>query len=125
MKKNTKMKSVRMTAASKCGIAVIGLCVAMALSYCFVDDKCDQLGQEIGKYEKTYATLDHECIRETARWNRNKTPEVLEQAERDLGMLSPLAIQIVRLDSEGNLIPNQASVARVYQGLASEGKASR
>lgn len=93
---------------------VIVLAATVALSYWFMDSKSGQLGQEIRKYEQKYASLESERVREEARWNAKKTPEKLERAMLQHGILMdyPKADQIVRMDIAGRPIPGQLALAK-------------
>jgi hypothetical protein len=93
---------------------VIVLAVSVALSYWFMDSKSAQLGQEIRKYEQTYAGLENERMREEARWNEKKTPEKLDQAMLQHGILMtyPTAEQIVRMDGKGRPVSGQLALVK-------------
>ena len=93
---------------------VIVLAVSVALSYWFMDSKSAQLGQEIRKYEQKYSALENERVREEARWNEKKTPEKLDRAmlQHGIMMTYPTPEQIVRMDGNGRPMTGQISLMK-------------
>jgi len=93
---------------------VVVLAVSVALSYWFMDSKSAQLGQEIRKCEQKYSALENERVREESRWNEKKTPEKLERAMLQHGILMtyPTPDQVVRMDGNGRPFPGQLALAR-------------
>ena len=93
---------------------VIVLAVSVALSYWFMDSKSAQLGQEIRKHEQKYSALENERVREEARWNEKKTPEKLDRAmlQHGIMMTYPTPEQIVRMDGNGRPMAGQISLMR-------------
>jgi len=113
MRRNHKRRvRVRILPLPAAGIIV--LAATVALSYWFMDSKSAQLGQEIRKYEQKYAALESERVREEARWNAKKTPEKLERAMLQHGILMdyPKADQIVRMDVVGRPISGQLALVK-------------
>ncbi|MDD2454783.1 MAG: hypothetical protein PHG96_02130 [Kiritimatiellae bacterium] len=97
--------------------AVVGmsvLIVSLTLTYCCLDSKCNQLGQEIRKHEQCFESLEDERVREEARWNDKRTPEKLAQAmlRHGLEMDYPAPEQMVRIGVEGEPLPGQIALAK-------------
>jgi len=113
MRRNRK-KQVRVKFLPVPAAGVIVLIVSVALSYWFMDSKSGQLGQEIRKCEQKYAALENERVREEARWNEKKTPEKLERAMLQHGLLMtyPTPEQVVRMDENGRPIAGQIAVVK-------------
>jgi len=113
MRRNRKRQArVKFLPIPAAGIIV--LTASVALSYLFMDSKSAQLGQEIRKYEQKFSSLENERVREEARWNEKKTPEKLERAMLQHGILMtyPTPDQVVRMDGNGRPIPGQLSLVR-------------
>ena len=108
-KRQMRVKFLPVPAAS-----VIVLAASVALSYWFMDSKSAQLGQEIRKYEQKYASLESERVREEARWNEKKTPDKLERAMLQHGLLMnyPTPEQVVRMGDNGRPVPGQLALVR-------------
>lgn len=102
---------------------VIVLAVSVALSYWFMDSKSAQLAQEIRKCEQKYGALENERVREEARWNEKKTPEKLERAMLQHGILMsyPRPEQIVRMDDKGRPVAGQLSLVK-FQRVRNAGE---
>ena len=113
MRRNRK-RQVRVKFLPVPAAGVIVLAASVALSYLFMDSKSAQLGQEIRKCEQKYTALENERVREEARWNEKKTPEKLERAMLQHGILMtyPTAEQVVRMDANGRPVPGQLALAR-------------
>ena len=113
MRRNRK-RQVRVKFLPVPAAGVIVLAASVALSYLFMDSKSAQLGQEIRKCEQKYTALENERVREAARWNEKKTPEKLERAMLQHGILMtyPTAEQVVRMDANGRPVPGQLALAR-------------
>ena len=113
MKRNRRIRrEVRVLPRWVAGIGVS--IVTLGLGCWFVDSKSAMLGQEIRKHEQKYAALENERVREESRWNEKKTPEKLEQAmlQHGLVMNYPTPDQVVRMDGGGVPVPGQLSVTR-------------
>jgi hypothetical protein len=95
------------------------LLVTMMVYY-FVDSKCNQLSQSIGREKNRLAQLEKERKRESARWEQMKTRTGLDEALRRHGLAMTLARpdQIVRIDAAGKVVPGQISVAKIKQNRA-------
>jgi len=122
MRRNNK-RQVRIKFLPVPAAGVIVLAVSVALSYWFMDSKSAQLGQEIRKYEQKYAALENERVREEARWNEKKTPEKLDRAMLQHGILMkyPKPEQIVRMDEKGRPVPGQLSLVK-FQRIRNAGE---
>ncbi len=123
MRRNRKRQQMRVKFLPVPAAGVIVLAVSVALSYWFMDSKSAQLGQEIRKCEQKYTALENERVREEARWNEKKTPEKLERAMLQHGLLMtyPTADQVVRMDMNGRPIPGQLSLVR-FQRMRNAGE---
>ncbi len=88
--------------------------------YYFVDSKCNQLSQSIGREKNRLAQLEKERKRESARWEQMKTRTGLDEALRRHGLAMTFARpdQIVRIDASGKVVPGQISVAKIKQNRA-------
>jgi len=113
MRRNRK-RQVRVKFLPVPAAGVIVLAASVALSYWFMDSKSAQLGQEIRKYEQKYAALEGERVREESRWNEKKTPEKLERAmlQHGIMMTYPTPEQVVRMDMNGRPMPGQLALVR-------------
>lgn len=113
MRRNHK-RQIRVKILPLPAAGIIVLAATVALCCWFMDSKSAQLGQEIRKYEQKYASLESERVREEARWNAKKTPEKLERAMLQHGILMdyPKADQIVRMDVVGRPIPGQLALVK-------------
>ena len=112
MRRNRK-RQVRVKFLPVPAAGVIVLAASVALSYWFMDSKSAQLGQ-IRKYEQKYAALEGERVREESRWNEKKTPEKLERAmlQHGIMMTYPTPEQVVRMDMNGRPMPGQLALVR-------------
>lgn len=120
MRKNRK-RHVNAKALSPAVVGMSVLIVSLTLTYCCLDSKCNQLGQEIRKHEQRFESLEDERVREESRWNDNRTPEKLNQAmlRHGLQMDYPAPDQMVRLDVAGEPLPGQIAVAKFRKERAS------
>lgn len=108
-------------------VGVVMLLATVGLVYLVVDSQCNQLSHEIRRHERQLAALENERMREQARWDEKQTPEALERAMLEHGLLlrHPTADQVVRLDAAGNLLPGQRSVARFLRNRAAIERVAR
>lgn len=119
MRKNRKV-SKRMSVVAQntaYASAVLMAAFVVVIVNLLASSSCSQLMKSIGEKERTLSRLEDERSRESARWEEMKTPERLEQAlmRHGLSMKPPKPDQIIRMDREGRLIPNQFSVAKEAQ----------
>jgi len=120
MKRNRKRRQeVRVLPRWLASISV--LVVSLVLACWFIDSKSAMLGQEIRKHEQKFIALENERVREEARWNEKKTPEKLEQAmlQHGLVMNYPTPEQVVRMDGGGVPLAGQLSVTRFQRNRGS------
>ncbi len=97
------------------GVASLILCgFVVMMTYWLFDSQCTSIQREIGKAEKEFDALESECVRETARWDRMKTPEKLAECLVRFGLEMKMQRQdqIVRMNRDGRPEPNQIAVAR-------------
>jgi hypothetical protein len=114
-RKNRKLKKNATWTTGSMAVAALILCVLlMVLVYWLFDSRCSAIQREIGKAEKVYATLETDCMRETARWDEMKTPEKLAECLTRFGLEMKIQRQdqIVRMNRDGRPAPNQIAVSR-------------
>ncbi len=99
-----------------CAAGFLMTLLVVMMIYYFVDSKCTQLSQSIGREKARLAALEKERKREQARWEQMKTPG-LDAALRSHGLAMDVARpdQIVRIDAAGKVVPGQISVATIMQ----------
>lgn len=99
-----------------CAAGFLMTLLVVTMIYYFVDSKCNQLSQSIGREKNRLAQLEKERKREQARWEQMKTPG-LDEALRRHGLAMTVARpeQIVRIDADGKVVPGQISVATIMQ----------
>jgi len=103
-----------------CAAGFLMALLVVTMVFYFVDSKCTQLSQSIGREKNRLAQLEKERKREQARWEQMKTRTGLDDALRRHGLAMDLARpdQIVRIDSAGRVLPGQISVAKIKQNRA-------
>jgi len=103
-----------------CAAGFLMTLLVVTMIYYFVDSKCTQLSQSIGREKNRLAQLEKERKREQARWEQMKTPG-LDDALRRHGLAMTVARpeQVVRIDAAGRVVPGQISVALINQKKAS------
>ena len=113
-KKLTKRYSSLYTYTACAAVFLMTLLV-VTMTYYFVDSKCTQLSQSIGRERNRLAQLEKERQRELARWAQMTTG--LDDALRRHGLAMTLARQdqIVRIGADGKVVPGQISVAKIMQ----------
>ncbi len=99
-----------------CAAGFLMTLLVVTMIYYFVDSKCNQLSQSIGREKARLATLEKERKREQARWEQMKTPG-LDEALRRHGLAMDIARpeQVVRISADGKVVPGQISVATIMQ----------
>lgn len=99
-----------------CAAGFLMTLLIVMMVYYFVDSKCNQLSQSIGREKNRLAQLEKERKREQARWEQMKTPG-LDEALRRHGLAMTVARpeQVVRIDASGKVVPGQISVATIMQ----------
>lgn len=124
MRKNRKRRAnTKVVPRSLVGLIILG--ATLALLYCGLESKCDQLGQDIRKHEQRFDQLEAERVREATRWSDCKTPEKLNQAllRHGLEMGYPAADQMVRMESaSGQPAPGQIALAKFNKERATAGQ---
>ena len=119
MRKNRRLtkRDSSLYAYTICAAGFLMALLVATMVYYFVDSKCTQLQQSIGREQNRLAQLEKERKRESARWEQMKTRTGLDDALRRHGLAMTLARpdQIVRIDEAGRVVPGQISVARIRQ----------
>lgn len=99
-----------------CAAGFLMTLLVVTMIYYFVDSKCTQLSQSIGREKARLAHLEKERKRESMQWEQMKIPGLDEALRRHgLPMKVADADQIVRIDANGNVVPGQISVAKIKQ----------
>lgn len=98
--------------------AVMVMAFAVVLLNVLADSSCKHLEKRIREKEKQIKLLDDEKERESGCWAGMTTPSKLDEAllKHGLSMHSPKpGMQVVRLNSKGQLYPAQMSVAKAKE----------
>lgn len=119
MKKNIATPN-KMSVVAKSSMqlaAVLMLAFLVAILNILGSVNCSQLMKSVGEKKNLLSRLEDEYSRESARWEEMKTPEKLEVALRRHGLSMKYAkpSQIVRMKSDGRVVPGQISVAKAAQ----------
>jgi hypothetical protein len=112
MRKNRKVSKKMSRAASRSMHvgAVILMLFVMEIMNLLASSSCNQYMKTIGEKRKLLEKLEKDRERESANWERMKTPEKLEAALVYHGhkMRYPRQDQIIRLKSDGTAYPGLA-----------------
>ena len=102
-----------------CAAGFLMTLLVTTMVYYFVDSKCNQLSQSIGREKNRLAQLEKERLRERGNWEEMRVSG-LDKALRRHGLAMDVARpdQIVRIDSSGKVVPGQIAVAKIMQNRA-------
>jgi hypothetical protein len=96
-RKNRKRVDGAMISGPLAGI--LGLACAVALSYLWIQNRCEMIGRDLRKLENEKSALVKNLHNEEYRWTELKSPRNIEKALRkwNLEMGWPTAAQVVRV----------------------------
>lgn len=115
-RKKNKRVTKRMSRSAVGSGYILGMVVLIAVAVVLntiAESNCEQVTNSIGEKERQIKSLEDQKVREAARWQELKTIDKIEErlCLHGMKMAYPHPHQIIRLTSDGKVLPGQQSVA--------------